>query len=228
MGELAASIAHEVSQPLAGTLNNAAAAQRWLSIQPPDLLEVGLALERILKDGERATAVLNRIRGLIRKTPPQKGAVDINGCIAEMVDLTRSEATKNGTLMQVQLADDLPLIQGDRIELQQVLLNLIVNALEAMNMVGDGERRLLVGSARDHSGQVVVSVTDTGPGFAATSVEQIFTPFYTTKSTGLGMGLSICRSIIEEHGGQLWASAHMPRGATIQFCLRPCSECESR
>jgi PAS domain S-box-containing protein len=221
MGELAASIAHEVSQPIAGTLNNAAAAQRWLSIQPPDLQEVGLALERILKDGERAAAVLNRIRGLIRKAPPQTGAVDINACIREMVDLTRSQANKNGTLMQVRLADDLPYIQGDRIELQQVLLNLIINALEAMNQVGDGERQLLVGSAKEDCGFVVVSVTDSGPGFAASSIEQIFTPFYTTKPTGLGMGLSICRSIVEEHGGQLWAGAKQPHGAIIQFSLQP-------
>jgi PAS domain S-box-containing protein len=221
MGELAASIAHEVSQPIAGTLNNAAAAQRWLSVQPPDLNEIGLALERILKDGERAAAVLNRIRGLIRKAPPQKGAVDINACIVEMVELTLSQANKNGTSMQVRLADDLPFIQGDRIELQQVLLNLIINALEAMNLVGEGERQLRVGSGWEDSGHVVVSVTDSGPGFGASSIEQIFTPFYTTKSTGLGMGLSICRSIIEEHGGQLWASANHRHGATIQFSLLP-------
>ncbi|MCL6702844.1 ATP-binding sensor histidine kinase [Pseudomonas sp. T1.Ur] len=224
MGELVASIAHEVSQPIAGTLNNVAAAQRWLERQPPDLHEVGLALKRILKDGERAAAVLNRIRGLIRKAPPQTSAVDVNACIREMVDLTRSQAHKNGSLMQVRLADDLPFVKGDRIELQQVLLNLIVNALEAMNLVADGERRLLVDSAWDGSGQVVVSVTDSGPGFVASSTEQIFTPFFTTKTTGLGMGLSICRSIIEAHGGQLWARAEQPRGATIQFSLVPYTE----
>ncbi len=221
MGELVASIAHEVSQPIAGTLNNVAAAQRWLERQPPDLHEVDLALKRILKDGERAAAVLNRIRGLIRKAPPQTCAVDINACISEMVDLTRSQAHKNGTLMQVRLAGDLPFVEGDRIELQQVLLNLIVNALEAMNLVVDGERRIFVDSAWQDCGHVVVSVTDSGPGFVASSIEQIFTPFFTTKATGLGMGLSICRSIIEEHGGQLWARAEQPRGATIQFSLRP-------
>jgi C4-dicarboxylate-specific signal transduction histidine kinase len=138
-----------------------------------------------------------------------------------MVELTLSQANKNGTSMQVRLADDLPFIQGDRIELQQVLLNLIINALEAMNLVGEGERQLRVGSGWEDSGHVVVSVTDSGPGFGASSIEQIFTPFYTTKSTGLGMGLSICRSIIEEHGGQLWASANHRHGATIQFSLLP-------
>jgi len=126
--------------------------------------------------------------------------------------------------MQVRLADDLPFVKGDRIELQQVLLNLIVNALEAMNLVADGERRLLVDSAWDGSGHVVVSVADSGPGFVASSTEHIFTPFFTTKTTGLGMGLSICRSIIEAHGGQLWARAEQPRGATIQFSLLPYTE----
>lgn len=220
MGELAASIAHEVSQPLAGTLNNAAAAQRWLSVQPPDLGEVGLALERILKDGHRATAVLGRIRGLIRKTPPQKGPVDVNAAIREMVELTRSEAAKNGASVQIQLADELPCVQGDRVELQQVLLNLIINALEAMNLIHSGERRLLVSSAVGSSGDVSVSVSDSGPGFGPLEGEQIFAPFYSTKPTGLGMGLAICRSIIEAHGGRLWASANHPHGAVVQFTLQ--------
>jgi PAS domain S-box-containing protein len=221
MGELAASIAHEVSQPLAGTLNNAAAAQRWLSAEPPDFHEVGLALERILKDGHRATAVLDRIRGLIRKTPPQQGAVDVNAAILEMVELTRSEAIRNGAQVKTRLAQDLPCVQGDRVELQQVLLNLIMNALEAMSLVDKGSRRLLVSSALEASGAVLVSVSDSGPGFCAQAQEQIFAPFYSTKATGLGMGLAICRSIIEAHGGLLWASAGQPHGAVVQFTLGP-------
>jgi PAS domain S-box-containing protein len=219
MGQLAASIAHEVSQPIAATVINAHAALRWLSAKPPELDEVTLVLDRLVKDANRASDVLGRIRGHIQKAPPQKGPVDISTAIREMIEFTRSQATKSGASVQMQLADDLPLIEGDRVELQQVLLNLILNALEAMSAVSDGVRHLHISAALDEAGCVRVKVSDSGPGFASGYAEQVFAAFYTTKPTGLGMGLSICRSIIEAHGGRLWASANPPCGAVVQFTL---------
>ncbi|MCY1539388.1 Sensor histidine kinase TmoS [compost metagenome] len=219
MGQLAASIAHEVNQPIAATVANAYASQRWLAAQPPNLGEVGQVLERIIKDANRAADVLGRIRKLIRKAPPQCQPVDLNEAIREMVEFTHGPATKHGAQVQTQLAQDLPYIKGDRVELQQVLLNLIINALEAMESVDEGARQLWVNTALDNAGGVQVEVRDSGPGFAFESTEQVFVPFYTTKPTGLGMGLSICRSIIETHGGRLWASANQPRGAVVQFTL---------
>ncbi|MDF3844003.1 AAA family ATPase [Pseudomonas citronellolis] len=222
MGQLTASIAHEVNQPIAATITNAYAAQRWLGAQPPDLGEVGQGLERIVKDANRAADVLKRIRGLLRKAPSQKSAVDINEAILEMVEFTRGQAAKGGATVRTQLADGLPPVEGDRVELQQVLLNLIINAIEAMGEVDDGVRRLDIETAPDGAGGVRVSVSDTGPGFAAQDAGQVFAPFYTTKPSGLGMGLSICRSIIEAHGGQLQALANPPRGALVRFDLRGC------
>ncbi|WP_271412232.1 AAA family ATPase [Pseudomonas sp. Q1-7] len=220
MGQLAASIAHEVNQPIAATVTNANAAQRWLGAQPPNVDEVGKVLARIIKDANRASDVLGRIRGLIRKAPPHKEPVDINAAIREMIDFTRGQATKSGVSVRTQLAAGLPCIEGDRVELQQVLLNLIVNALEAMGGV-DAPRHLHIATAEDADGSVRVTVSDTGPGFATPSSEQLFAPFYTTKPSGLGMGLSICRSIIETHGGRMWAGANPPRGAAVQFTLPP-------
>ncbi|MDX1298477.1 MAG: ATP-binding protein, partial [Pseudomonas sp.] len=220
MGQLAASIAHEVTQPIAATVTNAQTAMRWLGAQPPELGEVGQVLNRIVNDANRAANILARIRGMIKKEPPQKMAMDINAAILEMIDLTRGQASKSGTQVQVQLLHGLPLIEGDRVELQQVLLNLIINALEAMRSVADGTRNLHIRTALDAPGSVLVTVSDSGPGFASERTEQVFAPFYTTKATGLGMGLSICRSIIENHGGRLWASANQPRGAVVQFTLQ--------
>ncbi|MGF6776369.1 trifunctional serine/threonine-protein kinase/ATP-binding protein/sensor histidine kinase [Paraburkholderia sp. GAS334] len=219
MGQLAASIAHEVNQPIAATVTNAQAALRWLSAQPPGIDEVGQVLGRIIKDANRAGDVLGRIRGLIRKTPPRKEPVDINEAIREVIELTRGEASKIGASVQTQLADGLPFIEGDRVELQQVLLNLIINAIEAMSGVSDGVRQLHISTGRADSSYVLVTVRDWGPGFAPHSAERVFAPFYTTKPTGLGMGLSICRSIIDAHGGRLWASANLPRGAVVQFTV---------
>ncbi|MFZ6044738.1 AAA family ATPase [Pseudomonas sp. CR3202] len=219
MGQLAASIAHEVNQPIGATVTNAHAAQRWLGAQPPNLDEVGLVLSNIIRDANRAADVLGRIRGMIRKAPQQKEPVDINEAIREMVEFTHCPASKHGVQVHTQLAAALPLIEGDRVELQQVLLNLIINALEAMDSVDEGERRLQIGTALNSTGCVQVTVSDSGPGFASESAEQVFAPFYTTKPTGLGMGLSICRSIIESHSGRLWASASQPRGAVVQFTL---------
>jgi len=219
MGQLAASIAHEVSQPIAATVLNAHAALRWLNATPPQVDEVRLVLSSLIKDANRAADVLGRIRGHIRKAPPQKEPVDINAAIREMIEFTRGQAASSGAVVQVHLADGLPPIEGDRVELQQVLLNLILNALEAMGAVDEHERQLHVSAALDDEGSVLVKVSDSGPGFAADYAEQVFAAFYTTKATGLGMGLSICRSIIEALGGRLWASANEPCGATVQFTL---------
>jgi PAS domain S-box-containing protein len=219
MGQLTASIAHEVNQPIAATVTNAQAALRWLGAQPPNINEAGQVLGRIIKDANRAGDVLARIRQLIRKTPPRREPVDINEAIHEVIELTRGEASKSCALVQTQLADGLPFIDGDRVELQQVLLNLIINALEAMSSVSDGDRQLLISTGKADSGCVLVTVCDSGPGFAPQSAERVFAPFYTTKSTGLGMGLSICRSIIDAHGGQLWTSANLPHGAVVQFTV---------
>lgn len=219
MGQLVASIAHEVNQPIAAAILNADAALRWLNAQPPEIEEVRQVLGRLIVDANRAADVLGRIRGHIRKAPPQKGLVDINAAISEMIEFTRSQIIKSGASIQTQLMDGMPFIEGDRVELQQVLLNLIMNALEAMSAVGEGERQLLIRAAPGDGGNVVVSVSDSGPGFASQSTDLVFTSFYTTKPTGLGLGLSICRSIIEAHGGCLRAHANQPRGATVQFTL---------
>jgi PAS domain S-box-containing protein len=217
MGQLAASVAHEVSQPVAATLNNAHAALRWLDAQPADLEEVKLALTGITRNGKRAADVLARIRGLIRKAPPQRESVAMNLAIQEMVDLTGNQAAASGVVVHTELMDGLPSVHGDRIELQQVFLNLIINAFEAMSDVSDGMRELRISTALNDSGDVVVAVADSGPGFDSTSSGQIFSPFYSTKANGLGMGLSICRTIIEAHGGQMLASSNRPRGAIVQF-----------
>jgi PAS domain S-box-containing protein len=221
MGQLAASIAHEVSQPIAATVMGAHAALRWMGAQPPNLGEIKQVLDNVIKDAHRAAEVLDRIRGHIRKAPPQKGPVDIAKIIGEMVEFTRSQATSNGASVHTDIAQDLPLVHGDRVELQQVLLNLILNALEAMSSVNGGERQLQINAEMEEQGSVLVQVSDSGPGFAAGEAERVFTAFYTTKATGLGMGLSICHSIIEAHGGRLWASSNQPRGAVIQFSLPP-------
>ena len=224
MGQLVASIAHEVNQPIAATILNADAALRWLNAQPPEIEEVRQILGHLVLDANRAADVLGRIRQHIRKAPPQKGPVDINAAIEEMIEFSRFQIIKSGASIHTQLADALPTIEGDRVELQQVLLNLIMNALEAMGGIDVGDRHLLICSARDDGGYVRVTVSDSGPGFALECTEQVFTSFYTTKPSGLGLGLSICRSIIEAHGGCLRAGANPPRGATVEFTL-PIRQC---
>jgi PAS domain S-box-containing protein len=226
MGQLAASIAHEVNQPIAAAVTNAHAALRWLRVQPPTLEEVEQALGRIVENGDRAGEVIGRIRALIKNAPPRKDRLAINGAIREVIDLARGETAKNGILVQTELAGGLPIIQGDRVQLQQVMLNLIINAVEAMSCVHEGTRDLLIGSAKVESG-VLISVRDSGPGLPPASLERLFDAFYTTKPTGLGLGLSICRSIIEAHGGRLWASANVPRGAIFEFTLPAQSDSES-
>jgi PAS domain S-box-containing protein len=219
MGQLSASIAHEVNQPIAAAITNAHAALRWLGARPPDLEEVRQALGRIVNNAARAGDVIGRIRDLVRKAPPRKDGLEINEAIREVIALTRSEVVKNGVLVQTQLAQGLPLIQGDRVQLQQVILNLIINAVEAMSATGEGSRELLISTGKAESDGVLVAVRDSGPGLAPASFERLFEAFYTTKPGGLGMGLSICRSIIEAHRGRLWATANVPQGAVFQFTL---------
>jgi PAS domain S-box-containing protein len=219
MGQLAASIAHEVKQPIAATVINAGTALRWLGRRPPDLEQVRQTLGQIVQDGKRAGDVVDRIRALSKKAPSRNDRLDINGAILEVVELTRGEAVKNGVSVQTDFADGLPLIQGDRVQLQQVILNLIINAVEAMSGTSEGARELLITTGQAEPNGVLVAVKDSGPGLAPATLERLFESFYTTKSTGLGLGLSICRSIIEAHGGRLWASANVPRGASFQFAL---------
>jgi PAS domain S-box-containing protein len=218
-GQLAASIAHEVSQPIAAALTNANAARRWLGAEPPDLEEVRQALGRIIRDGRRASDIIGRIRALVRKAPPRNDQLDINGTMLEVIALTRSELRRNGTSLQTQLADGLPPVVGDRIQLQQVMLNLILNAVEAMSGSSEPARELLIRTELDGSGSVLVAVQDSGPGLQPESLDRLFDAFYTTKPDGMGMGLSICRSIIEAHGGRVWATTNVPQGAAFQFTL---------
>jgi PAS domain S-box-containing protein len=219
MGQLTASIAHEVNQPIAGAVTNAEAALRWLGARPPDLEEVRQALGRIVKDANRAGDVIGRIRELIKKAPPRKDGVDMNEAIREVIELTRVEAAKNGASVQTALGEGLPPIEGDRIQLQQVVLNLIVNAVQAIGAVAEGPRELFITTAQAEPNGVLVAVKDSGPGVAPANLGQLFAPFYTTKPGGLGMGLSICRSIIEAHGGRLWVTANRPRGAIFHFTV---------
>ncbi|MCC8953509.1 PAS domain S-box protein [Bradyrhizobium sp. Pear77] len=219
MGQLTASIVHEISQPMAATQANAKAGLNWLGAQPPDLEQVRQTLLSILNDGERAGAVINRIRALCKKAPPRREKTKINEAVLEVIALTRDEAVKNGVSIATQLAEGLPVVHVDRVQLQQVVLNLIINAVEAMSCVGEGPRELLISTGIDASNGLLVSLQDSGPGMEPGSLEHLFDAFYTTKSSGMGMGLSICRSIVEAHGGRIWASANKPRGAVFQFCL---------
>jgi PAS domain S-box-containing protein len=219
MGQLSASIAHEVNQPIGAAVTNAHAALRWLGATPPNMDEVRNALTRIVTNGNRATDVLNRIRAFIKKTPRSKTSLDVNQTVQDVVALTRSEAKHNRIAINVQLAENLPLVQADRVQLQQVLLNLIINAIEAMSASDAGLRRILIRTAKSECGDVSVKVQDFGPGFPTASAEQIFQAFYTTKPAGLGMGLSISRSIVEAHGGQLHATPGDPTGAIFIFTL---------
>ena len=218
-GQLTASIAHEINQPIGATLTNAQAGLRWLRAEPPNLEAVGRALDRIVQDSNRAGSIIHRIRALIKKAPPHMEDLAINDAILEIIALTRGEVAKQGITLRTQLAEGLPNIQGDRVQLQQVVLNLILNAVEAMSQMSDGTRDLRISSAPDGADGVHVTVRDSGPGFAPGTLEHVFDPFYTTKSTGLGMGLSICRAIINAHEGRLWAEANEPQGAIFGFTV---------
>jgi PAS domain S-box-containing protein len=219
MGQLTASITHEVNQPITAAVTYALAARRWLSAEPPNFREVDDALSLIVKEGNRAGEVVERVRALIKKVPARKDAVAINDAILEVIALTRTEVTNNSVSARTQFAEGLPRVQGDRVQLQQVMLNLIVNAIQSMSGVEDGNRELHISTVSIEPEGVCVAVRDTGQGLRPESLPRLFEPFYTTKPGGMGMGLSICRSIIEAHGGRLWAIPCEPRGALFQFSI---------
>jgi len=219
MGQLTASIAHEVKQPIAAVVTNAQAALRWLRLDPPDLDEVRQALDRIIRDSGRAGSVIQRIRNLSKKASSHDDRVEISATVSEVIELTRNEVMKSGVSVRTELTGGLPLVRGDRIELQQVIVNLILNAVEAMRDMKEGARELMIATGRNESGDILVSVRDSGPGLPPAAQENLFKAFYTTKPSGMGLGLSICHSIVEGHGGRLWASDNAPRGAMFQFTL---------
>jgi PAS domain S-box-containing protein len=220
MSHLTASITHEVNQPIAAARNNACAALNFLDKNPPDLGEVREALGCVVGDADRAGDIIGRIRDHIKKVPARKDAVAIDDAILEVIALTRAEAANNSVSVRTQFAEGLPRVQGDRVQLQQVMLNLIVNAIQAMRGVGEDTRELQISiDAVPSEGGVRVEVRDTGPGLSPESLTRLFEPFYTTKPEGMGMGLSICRSIIEAHGGRLWATPREPQGALFQFTI---------
>jgi PAS domain S-box-containing protein len=228
MGELAASIAHEVNQPLAAVVTNGNACLRWLAGTTPNLNEAREAVWRIIRDGNRASAVITRIRALVRKTDTEKARLDINQIVQEVVFLTQNEAVRKGVTLQMELAADVPSVLGDRVQLQQVILNLVMNGVEAMVSVADRPRELCIRARRHESDQVLVAVQDSGIGIDSQDLEKIFDAFYTTKPQGMGMGLAISRSIVENHGGRLWAIPNDGPGATFQFTLEVGIEEERR
>jgi PAS domain S-box-containing protein len=219
LGQLTASIAHEITQPLASARNNARAALNFLDKQPPGLGEVREALDCIVGDADRAGDIVDRIRDQIKKAPPRKHCFDLNEAMNEVIELARSAITENGLSVQTRLNEALPAVEGDRVQLQQVALNLILNAIEAMGSVEAGARELLISTEQSRTKGVLVAVGDSGPGIDPDHLERVFEAFYTTKPGGVGMGLAICRSIIDAHGGRLWAAANEPRGAIFQFTL---------
>lgn len=218
MGELTSSIAHEVNQPLTAIVTNGNACLRWLAIDPPNVEEARQTVARVVKDGHRASEVVGRIRAFFRKAAPQKTTVDMNQLIKEVIAMVPAELRRTRVRVRTALADDLPQIVGDQIQLQQVLLNLVINAIEAMSTV-NRPRQLLIESCRDEAGGVLVRVQDNGIGFDKENAAQLFNAFYTTKRQGLGMGLSISRTTIEAYGGRLWATANDGEGSTFQFTL---------
>jgi PAS domain S-box-containing protein len=218
MGELTAAIAHEVSQPLTGLVSSGNACLRWLGGDPPNLEAARRAVERMVNDGSRAGEVISRIRAMAKKSSPRKDKVSINDTIMEVLALIGGEVQRHNISLRTDLSHDLPLVLGDRIQLQQVLLNLIVNAMEAMSGVSPLQRELSVASTRNGSG-VLVTVRDSGPGLDRVSADRLFEAFYTTKAAGMGMGLAISRTIIEAHRGRLWATPNLPQGAVFQFRL---------
>ncbi|HTD15740.1 MAG TPA: ATP-binding protein [Chthoniobacterales bacterium] len=239
VGEMTASIAHEISQPLAAIVTNGNAGLRWLSADSPDLEQTSQAIRRIIRDGKRASEVVSRTGALFKKAPAMQEPLEINEVIQEVLTLTQNEVQGNGVLLRTRLASDLPLVMGDRVQLQQVILNLILNAIQAMDGVTEGSRELELISEKAYPSrreskaensektdlasarctEVLITARDSGPGFDSENIDRLFNAFYTTKPHGLGMGLSISRSIIEAHGGRLWAKANSPRGAVFQFAL---------
>ena len=219
IGGLAAAIAHEINQPLAAVITNGSACLRWLAGTTPNLDEARQAVGRIIRDGNRASDVIAKIRALLRKTGTEKERLDMNDVIREVVALAQSEIRRNGVALRAQLEGNIPPVLGDRVQLQQVVLNLIMNGIEAMSAVGDRPRELIISTQSGEIDQVHVTVQDSGIGLDPKSMERIFDAFYTTKSEGMGMGLAISRSIVENHDGRLWAVPNDGPGATFQFTL---------
>jgi len=219
IGGLAAAIAHEINQPLAAVITNGDACLRWLAGTTPNLDEARQAVGRIIRDGNRASDVITKIRALLRKTGTEKERLDMNDVIREVVALAQSEVRRNGVALRAQLEGNIPPVLGDRVQLQQVVLNLIMNAIEAMSVVGDRARELIISTQSGEIDQVHVTVQDSGIGLDPQRMERIFDAFYTTKPEGMGMGLAISRSIVENHGGRLWAVPNDGPGATFQFTL---------
>jgi C4-dicarboxylate-specific signal transduction histidine kinase len=221
LGALSASIAHEVNQPLAAIVSHGEASLRWLNRDDPRLDEVEASIRHVIANGKRASEVVQRVRGLTGKTERHKSALNLNHLIEEVVPLVRSEATRNRALLRLDLAEDLPAIHGDPIELQQVIINLIINAIQAMVAVEDRPRAVIVTTRLDGTDNVLLEVQDSGPGIDPEHALQIFEAFFTTKPGGMGMGLPICRSIIEAHGGQLSAQSSAPEQGAIFHCVLP-------
>jgi PAS domain S-box-containing protein len=219
LGELTASISHEVSQPLAAVVNAASACLRWLDGGTPNLDEARHAVDWVIKEGHRASEVIRRVRALANKTDIEKVPLDLNDVVKEVIALVQREVDSHQVSLRIEFAPALPMILGDRVQLQQVIINLVMNGIEAMQSVTDRSRELTIRSHQDETHRVLVTVTDCGVGISAENVGRLFNAFFTTKSSGMGMGLSICRSIIEAHGGRLWTTANVPHGATFQFAL---------
>ena len=219
LGEMTTTIAHEVNQPLTAVLINGNACLHWLDAEPPDLNEARKNIANIVRDANRASGIVVQVRDLTKGLPPENDWLKVNELILATTLLIDREIQQNQISMQTQLSDDAPLIQGDRVQLQQVLLNLLLNAIEALSSVSIGSRHLVVASAKKDSESVLVSIYDSGKGFPPDDLGRLFDPFYTTKSDGIGMGLTISRSIVESHGGRIWATPNSPRGAVFQFTL---------
>ena len=219
MGQLTVSIAHEVNQPIGALVTNARAALRLLRNDPPDMVVACEALDDIIKDGERASEVIARIRALIKRSPPQADVLDINKVTVETIALIRGEIQRSAISLETQLGIDLPPVRGDRVQLQQVIMNLLMNAVEAMNDLDEGTRELWIGTSRDEGNHILLTVRDTGPSLTPRYLDRFFEAFYSTKPNGMGIGLSICRSIVEAHGGRIWATANIPQGAILRITL---------
>jgi signal transduction histidine kinase len=219
LGELTASIAHEVNQPLTAVVINGNACLRWLAARPPNLNEAKQAVGRLVKDANRASNIIAQVRALTKSSPPEKERLHINEIIRATVMLLEHEIQQNQVLLQMNLSSDLPPVQGDRVQLQQVILNLILNAIEAINRIPEIPREVIISTARNESKGMLITVQDSGSGLVLENLDRIFSAFYTTKPDGMGMGLAISRSIVEAHGGRIWATPNSPRGAVFQFIL---------
>jgi signal transduction histidine kinase len=227
LGELSASIAHELNQPLTGIVSNGSACLRWLAVDPPDMEEVREAVGDMVRDGKRAGEIIARIRALTKRTAPPREELDLNHTVREVLALVGDEAKRHRVVIRTAFADDISAVSGDRVQLQQVMLNLMMNAIEAMSRIEDRPRELMITTRNVDADSVQVSVADSGPGLEPNMGNRIFEPFFTTKDSGMGMGLSICRSIVQNHSGRLWAAPNQGTGTTFHFSLPRCQDKES-